>query len=91
VQIRFTRSARRHRTGKAHALYVMTSTEPTVYTNVRGETEYRWIGPDDRGTELEIAAVLVGAPAAGTPGKAEAAMLLVLHVMPARFRGRTPR
>lgn len=76
MNIRFTRSARRHRIGRARALHVMAATGPTVTTNARGETEYYWVGADDRGLELEIAAVLV-----------DERTLLVLHVMPVRFRG----
>lgn len=53
--IRFTRSARRHRIGKAHALYVMNTAEPIIED--RGIT---WIGEDDRGVELTV--VLVERP-----------------------------
>lgn len=37
-----------------------------------------WVGPDDRGLDLEIVAVV------------EPEYLLVIHVMPYRFRRRTP-
>jgi len=76
MQLRFTRNAGRNRIGKAHALHVMASTQPTISTNARLETEYQWVGMDDRGVELEIAAVEIGDT------------LLVLHVMPARYRQR---
>ena len=47
--IRFTRSARRHRIGKTHALYVMNTAEPLIED--RGIT---WIG--------ELTVVLVERP-----------------------------
>lgn len=37
-----------------------------------------WIGPDDRGVELEVVAIV------------EPDYLLVIHVMPHQFRRRTP-
>ena len=37
-----------------------------------------WIGPDDRGMELEVIAIV------------EPDYLLVIHVMPHQFRRRTP-
>lgn len=75
MRLRFTRSSRRHRIGRAHAVYVINSVEPTVSTNDRGEAEYLWVGEDDRGVVLEIAAVVV-----------EDDGLLVLHVMPQQYR-----
>lgn len=78
VQVRFTQSARRHRIGKARALHVINSAEPTV---VPADEETReklvWIGPDDRGLDLEVVAVV------------EPDYLLVIHVMPHKFRRRT--
>ncbi|MGH2916600.1 MAG: hypothetical protein ACRDMX_16605, partial [Solirubrobacteraceae bacterium] len=47
--IRFTRSARGHRIGQAHALHVMNTAEP-----IDDEDGIGWIGLDDRGVELEI-------------------------------------
>jgi len=41
----------------------------------RGEDEYLWVGADDRSVTLAIAAVVV-----------EDDLLLVLHVMPRRYR-----
>jgi len=75
MRIKFTRSARRHRIGRAHAMHVISVVEPIVTTNDRGEAEYLWVGEDDRGVTLEIAAVAV-----------EDDVLLVLHVMPRRYR-----
>jgi hypothetical protein len=76
VQIRFGRSARRHRIGKAHALHVMANVEPLVHTNARGERQYEWQGLDDRGDELEIVGVML----------ADETTLFIFHVMPTRFR-----
>ncbi|MBA2559009.1 MAG: hypothetical protein H0V07_03830 [Propionibacteriales bacterium] len=75
MRVRFTRSSWRHRIGRAHAMHVINLVEPTVSTNERGEAEYLWVGEDDRGVMLEIAAVVV-----------EDDVLLVLHVMPRRYR-----
>lgn len=78
VRVRFTQSARRHRIGMVRALYVMSNTEPVT---VPAEHDLRerllWIGPDDRGLDLEVIAI------------AEPDYLLVIHVMPHQFRGRT--
>lgn len=79
MRIRFTRSARRHRIGKAHALYVMQTTVPTAFLNANGEAEYHWIGYDDRADELEIVGFVVGD------------ILLIPHVMPTRYRRRPRR
>jgi hypothetical protein len=54
-KIRFTRLARRHRIGKAHALHVMNAAEP-----INDPNGITWVGEDDRGVELEI--VLVETP-----------------------------
>ena len=79
VQVRFSQSARRHRIGKAHALHVMNTTEPEVTPADETNNERRlWIGPDDRGVALEIIAIV------------ETDYLLVIHVMPHRYRRSTP-
>lgn len=75
MRLKFTRSSRRHRIGRAHVMHVINSVEPEVTVNERGEDEYLWVGADDRGVTLEIAAVVV-----------EDDLLLVLHVMPRRYR-----
>ena len=75
AEIRFTQSARKHRIGKARVLYVLEQYQPMVVTDPKsGDQNLRWIGFDDRGLELEIIAVV-------TPK-----YLLVIHVMPYRFR-----
>jgi hypothetical protein len=76
-RVRFTRSARKHRIGRAHALYVMNACDPVVTPATEQHRERRtWTGADDRGVELEIVAV------------AEPEYLLVIHVMPAQYRRR---
>ena len=74
--IRFTTSARKHRIGKAHALHLMGSVPPLVLpaTETVPET-WTWVGPDDRGLELEVIA-----------RRLTAEQLLVIHVMPLAFR-----
>ena len=78
TRVRFTKSARRHRIGKARALHVMNTVAPV---SVAADDEMRerllWIGPDDRGLELEVVAIV------------EPDQLLVIHVMPRQFRRRT--
>lgn len=79
MRLKFTRSSRRHRIGRAHALHVIETSTPVITVNMRGEDEYRWTGPDDRGVGLEIAAVVVADDT-----------LLILHVMPTNYRRNTP-
>ena len=56
--VRWYRSARRHRIGKAHAMHVIASTEPThLPASVTADARLVWIGLDDRGIELEIVAL----------------------------------
>ena len=78
MQIKFAQSARRHRIGKAHALFVIAHYSPD--TNIGegrdGEDQKIWIGEDDRGLELEITAIVL------------AEYLLVTHVMPTDLRKR---
>ena len=74
-QVRFTQSARKHRIGRARALYVMENYLPIqVLDGKRTDQSFRWIGKDVRGVEIEIIAV-------ATPQ-----YLLVIHVMPYRYR-----
>ncbi len=75
--MRFTRGARKHRVGRAHALHVMTNVEPTTIPATQTEDERLiWVGHDDRGIELEIVAVLIE----------EQSLVLVIHVMPTGLR-----
>ena len=80
-EIRFTRSARRHRIGRASARRVMASTDPTPVTTGSGAEAWLYVGRDERGRKLEIIAVEVQ-PATGGPP-----YLLVIHVMPTQLRG----
>jgi hypothetical protein len=76
-EVRFAKSARKHRIGKAHALFVLENHDPVTFLPIDGEDQkLLWIGHDDRGLELEIVALkLVG-------------FILVIHVMPRTFRRR---
>ncbi|GAA4822567.1 hypothetical protein GCM10023353_33890 [Tomitella cavernea] len=57
-QIRWYRSARRHRIGKAHAMHVIDSVEAEqVDATESSDARLVWIGKDDRGVELEIVAL----------------------------------
>jgi hypothetical protein len=76
VMVRFTQSARRHRIGRAHALYVMDASEPTVLEEPDQPRRLVWLAADDRGLMLEIVAI-------ETPD-----YLLVIHVMPYDLRRR---
>ncbi len=58
-EIRFTQSARRHRIGRASARHVLASTEPTSVTTSSGADAWLYVGPDERGRELEIIALEV--------------------------------
>lgn len=73
--VRWYRSARRHRIGGSHALHVMATTEPE-HVPAAGDFDARlvWIGPDDRGVELEV--VALDLPDA----------VVVIHVFPIELR-----
>ena len=77
TKIRFTRDARKHKIGAAHARFVIENNKP-ILTPGQNEFEHRlfWVGVDDRGLELEIA---------GIEFEDE---ILVIHVMPRNFRRR---
>lgn len=78
MKIKFTQSARKHRIGKAHALFVIAQYSPDINIGEGqdGEDQMIWIGEDDRGLELEITAIVL------------AEYLLVTHVMPTDLRKR---
>ena len=78
-EFRFTHSARRHRIGRASARHVLATTDPTPVTTSGGADAWLYVGPDERGRELEIVALEVAD--AGQP------YLLVIHVMPTQLRG----
>jgi hypothetical protein len=79
-EIRFTQAARKHRIGRPSARHVLAGAEPTLVRTAGGADAWLYVGPDDRGRELEIIAVEVHRPDA-------APYLLVIHVMPTQFRG----
>lgn len=73
--VRWFRSARRHRIGKAHAMHVISTIEPiAVPATDHLDARLVWIGKDDRGVELEI--VALDLPDA----------VVVIHVMPTNLR-----
>lgn len=74
-QYRFTRASRKHRIGREHVRHVLANVVPTGRASPLGDvTEYVWIGPDDRGVELEIVALDLPE------------YYLVVHVMPTHYR-----
>jgi hypothetical protein len=75
--IRFTRSSRKHRIGKKSAYFVIVMTTATITTDTEtSETTLSWIADDERGRELEIAAI------------EKLDCYLVIHVMPTHYRRR---
>lgn len=74
--IRFTRAARKHRIGRAHARYVMATTTPIPTVTDSGDGAWLYVGTDDRDLELEIIAVDYPAEE----------LLVVIHVMPTALR-----
>lgn len=75
MDLGWTQSSRKHRIGRAHARYVIDTSKPTTITTASGSEGLRWAGPDDRGVELEVIAVVL-------PG-----LYLVIHVMPTYMKG----
>ena len=84
LEIRFTRSARKHRIGRASARHVLAGTRPVPVTATSGADAWLYEGLDELGRELEIIAVEV------QPADGGQHYLLVIHVMPTRFRGDSP-
>jgi hypothetical protein len=73
--IRFTRGSRKHRIGRKSAYHVIAMTAATITTDEQtAETTLSWIGPDERGRELEIVAL------------ERPDCFLVIHVMPTHLR-----
>lgn len=73
MRTQFTRSSRRHKIGRAHALFVMNAGDPVIGVNGHGEETREWVGIDDRGVELQIGGFVVD----------DGETLLITHVMPA--------
>lgn len=80
MEIRFTQAARKHRIGRTSARHVMVTATATGTTTDRGNPGWLYVGPDERGRELEVIAIEVA--------DAENTFLLVIHVMPTALRGR---
>jgi hypothetical protein len=80
-RLRWAQAARRHHIGRASARHVIQTVEPTPRTTVGGANAWLWLGPDERGRELEIIAVEID------PGNGDH-YLLVIHVMPTGLRRR---
>jgi hypothetical protein len=76
-EVRFAKSARKHRIGKTHVLFVLENCEPVTFLPIDGEDQkLLWIGHDERGLELEIVTLNL------------AEYFLIIHVMPRTFRRR---
>jgi len=75
MDLNFTQSARKHRIGKARAVFVIETVQPIRVHGDSGDPDRLiWIGPDNRDLILEIEALVL-------PD-----CILVIHVMPHRFR-----
>ncbi len=77
MELAWTQSSRRHRIGRAHARHVINTAKPTAITTANGSKGLLWVGPDDRGLELEVVAVVLSE------------LYLVIHVMPTSLKGGT--
>jgi hypothetical protein len=76
-EVRFAKSARKHRIGKAHVLFVLENNESVTVLPRDGEDKkLLWVGHDDRRLELEVIALELSE------------CILVIHVMPRSFRRR---
>jgi hypothetical protein len=80
MQIRFTTAARNHHVGRTSVLHVMATVAPAGTTTPHGNAAWLYVGPDERGRELEVIAV------EATDTRTRERCLLVIHVMPASFR-----
>lgn len=74
--VKFARSARKHRIGKAHVLAAMADAGEPRRLPAVGDLDARlvWIGRDERGVELEVI------------GVETVDYLLIIHVMPYSYR-----
>jgi hypothetical protein len=74
--VSFTRSSRKHKIGRAHALHVIATVIPTeVAATDEFDARRVCLGPDHRGVDLEIVALMLPAE------------LLVIHLMPTAYGG----
>lgn len=69
-RVKFTQSARKHRVGKAHALFVMNLYEHQIDPD--DSTRFMWVGRDSMNRELEVIGLNLSE------------YFLVIHVMPTR-------
>jgi hypothetical protein len=76
MEIRFAQSARRHRIGKARAMFVMENNPFQTLARDDDKVQRIWVALDDRDLELEVIAVVL------------VNCLLVTHVMPTALRRR---
>jgi hypothetical protein len=76
MRVEFTTASRRHRLGRGHVRHVMATQEPEEIVTAQGERGWKYVGPDDRGLELEVIAV-----------ELDNGDLLVIHAMPTALRG----
>ena len=76
MEIRFAQSARKHRIGKARAMFVMENNPFQTLARDDDKVQQIWVALDDRDLELEVIAVVLGN------------CLLVTHVMPTALRRR---
>ena len=76
MEIRFAQSARRHRIGKARAMFVMENNPFQTLATDNDKVQQIWVALDDRDLELEVIAVVL------------VNCLLVTHVMPTALRRR---
>lgn len=72
--VKFARTARKHRIGRASAIHVINTVDAVEEDGGRGQMLWTWTGEDERGRELEIIAI----------EKPDA--LVVIHVMPTHYR-----
>lgn len=58
VRLRWTKASRKHRVGRASAIYVITHCQPTPLSPVQPHQQPRqwWRGTDERGRELDVIA-----------------------------------
>ena len=76
MEIRFAQSARKHRIGKARAMFVMENNPFKTLARDDDKVQQIWVALDDRDLELEVIAVVL------------VNCLLVTHVMPTALRRR---
>ena len=73
--VRFSQTARKHKIGRGHVLFVMERYDGIELKVPAGlEPRYLWVGVDSRNVELEVIAVLTKD------------YWLVIHAMPYQFR-----